>query len=507
MSSTTERQQAVVSEIVLAVASQPALYMHLEPETVSGGRTADLEVQVRNIGNSPLHLVLGADDPANALTFDFARREIDLPLDTEQFIALGVAGRRPLIGRAAQRPFSVAATITDRAVDLDVEPLVFGEPGRANGMFIQKPWVSGSVLTAAAAAAVLIVILLAAFIIRPPVEVPTIAGDLSFGVDGQVQEVFAREGGTVLTGAPMAKLDETVARLELNARQVTLREAVVARESLVTQQLIDQAKGTLPPAADQPPAAFLTALNDKLMSAQIDALDLSRSAVTGLTDAFSAYCASVETPPAECANPNYPLGLDTVTALQQDAGLAASVVLDANDKYSAVIVTLQNLQSLRSDVETQIEASGGDTAATTTDAVSAEELQAALEQQSAVEAEQTNADLAKASQAVDEAEIACAEAIHNIGLTTLRAPFDVLIKAALVTRGLEVKAADVAFRVERTDGRAFGVLSAQRQPAVADVPQDESCPTTFGEWQAQDAAVADGSPTGTTTSNAAAGRV
>lgn len=96
-----------------------------------------------------------------------------------------------------------------------------------------------------------------------------IVGDLTVGVDGEVQEVFAREGATVLTGAPLAKLDETVARLELNARQITLREAVVAREALATEQLIAQAKGTLPPAADQPPAAFLEALDAKLESAQL----------------------------------------------------------------------------------------------------------------------------------------------------------------------------------------------------------------------------------------------
>lgn len=490
--STTERQQAVIGEITIAVASQPSMYMHLEPETLNGGRTAELEVQVRNTGNSPLHLVLGADDPANALTFKFGQREVDLPLDTEQFIRLEVAGRRPLIGRTAQRAFSVAATLTDRAAELDVEPVPFGEPARANGIFNQRPWISSGILMVFAVLLPVLAILAAAFIIRPPVEAPVITGDLTFGVDGEVQEVFAREGGTVLTGAPLAKLDETLARLEVNARQVTLREAVVAKEALATQQLIDQATGTIPPAADAPPAEFLTALSEKLLDAQLDALELSRSALTGLADAFAAYCANLAQPLPECPNPNYPLTADTVAALQQDASsLAARVVLDANAKYTAVTVTLQNLQGLRSDVDAQLEASAGEDGGEPATAVSPEDLETALAQQSAVEAEQATADIAKATQAVDEAALACREAIHAIGLTTLRAPFDVLIKAALVTRDIEVKAADVAFQVERTDGRAFGVLSAQRQPAAADIPSDEACPETFAEWQAQDAAAAE----------------
>lgn len=495
VSSTTARQQAVVGEITLAVASQPALFMHLEPESVTGGRTAALQVQVRNIGNSPLHLAFGADDPANALTFRFGQRELELPLDSEQFIPLELAGRRPLIGRTAQRVFSVAATITDRAAELGVEPVAFGDAGRANGMFNQRPWLSSGVLTAFAVLLPVLAILIAAFILRPPVEAPVIVGDLTVGVDGEVQEVFAREGATVLTGAPLAKLDETVARLELNARQVTLREAVIAREALATEQLIAQARGTLPPAVDQPPAAFLEALDAKLESAQLDALDLSRSALTGLIDAFSAYCASLDAPLPECPNPNYPLTADTVAALQQDvSSLGARVVLDANAKYAAVTVTLQNLQGLRSDVQAQIEAAAGATEAAPAETVSPEALQAALDQEAAVQAEQAATDLAKADQAVSEAALACENAITAIGLTTLRAPFDVLITASLITRGVELKAADVAFQVERTDGRAFGVLPAQRQPAASDIPENESCPTTFAAWQAQDQAAATATP-------------
>src|SRR5690606_17846692 len=169
----------------------------------------------------------------------------------------------------------------------------------------------------------------------------------------------------------------------------------------------------------------------------------------------------------------------------------AREVVDANSNYRSSAATLQTVQRLLQDAEARFEAAGGDpeTLPDLDTQVSSEvaPLDAAITQQALAEYELS---LLEQQAVIAEAQLACREALQNVGRATLRAPVDVLIVDVLVTPGAEVAGDASIVVVERTDGRVFTPPAGLRAPDSRDLPSG-SCPSTIEELRALDTEVAE----------------
>ncbi len=492
--STTDPNAAYVAELALTVNSQPIVALHVDPQTVSGGSSAEGIVLARNLGNVPVNLWLQASDPSNAIQAQIAHVEVALSPDEEARIPLVLNARRPLIGSGVARPYAITAEVEDRAGEVGAEAQPFVEQVRADGVFQQSARINGRVLTTIGMLLPVIAILVAAWILRPQTEPEVLSGPLAFGITGVVERVEVRPQEFILAGERIATMRGTEAELALNEAQLALRRAIVDLEGLKTEHLATQAQAALDGDAvdPAPDPEFLEALVQELQNAVESALSVSSASFTGLTASLNAYCETLETRPVECDSQPVPLPSAFVAQLVDAAATSPTArdVVDANSNYRASTATLQTVQRLLQDAEARFEAAGGDPGALPEEVPGGipgiDPLEAAVTEQAVAEYELA---LLEQQAVIAEAQLACRAALQDVGRTALRAPVDLLVIEVLVTPGAEVEGDAPIVVVERTDGRAFAPPPGLRAPHPQDLPAG-SCPGTLEELQEADAASA-----------------
>jgi multidrug resistance efflux pump len=494
--STTDPAAGYVAELPVTVNSQPVVSLHLDPQTISGGSTAEVGVVARNLGNVPVNLWLQTTDPSNAIQADLGQLEVPIGPDEEATIPLTLTAHRPLLGSGVARPYSIVADIEDRAGEVGAEAQPFVEQVRAEGVFQQSARINGRVLTTLGMLLPIAVILIVAYMFRPQTEPETLSGPLSFGVAGVVDRVEVRPQQFILAGDRIATMRGTEAEFTLSEAQLTLRRAIVDLEGLKTAHLADQAQVALDENAvdPAPEPGFLEGLVQELQVAVESALAVSSAALTGLTSTLNTYCDSVETRPTECDTQPVPLPSGFVAQLVDEAATNSSArdVVDANANYRTSSSTLQTVQALLQDAEARFEAEGGDPEADPNAEGGAEadaEPEATPDPLIAAEDEQAQTEyelsLLEQQAAIAEAQLACRAALQDVGRSILRAPVDVQITEVLVTPGAEVEGDAPIVVVERTDGRVFTPPAGLRAPDPQDLP-DSSCPGTIEELHAAD---------------------
>lgn len=505
VSSTSDPSTAYVEELPVVVNSQPAISVHLEPQMASGHRWVEVDAVVRNLGNVPLLVRLSASDPASLIRYELSRTEVDLPADAEERVPIILRARRPLIGTGTIRPYVVAATVEDRADEVGAEQQPYVEGARAEGQWHQLPVISGRILTIAGAILPMIAIVVAALILRPQPAPVDLTGPIGFGVAGTVESVDVRVGQTVLAGERLASLHRTDALVALDTAQLDLRRAIVDLEGIKTAKVVGDAESLLTGSENLPPTEFLEALGEQLLDTANNALSVSSTALTGLSEALSIYCAGAANPGAACANPSYPLGPDITAALATEAATnpAAKAVIDANGNYRAANTTLQSVTTLLDQVRQLVEANGG-TVTEGPDDASAAELAAALSEQDQQAQAEYELALLEAQTQIAAAQLACRAAVQNVGRTVLRAPVDSIIRSIDIAAGVELEGDAPAITLERVDGRAFHAPPGQRPPSLQDLPEGVSCPGSIEELQQMDSG-GTGTTAGGTTGGAAGG--
>ncbi len=490
--STTDPNAAYVAELPLTVNSQPMVALHLDPQTISGGSSAQGYVIARNLGNVPVSLWLQTSDPSNAIQAELADVEVPLAPDEEAKVPLTLTARRPLIGTGVARPYAITAEVEDRAGEVGAEAQPFVEQSRADGVFQQSARINGRVLTTIGMLLPVIAILVAAWILRPQTEPEVLSGPLTFGVTGVVERVEVRPNEFVLAGSRIATMRGTEAELALNEAQLVLRRSIIDLEGIKTHHLVTQAQAALDENAvdPAPDPDFLEALVQELQTAVESALTVSSASLTGLTSALNGYCETAEIRPTECDSQPVPLPSGFVAQLVDQAATnpAARDVVDANSNYRASAATLQTVQRLLQDAEARFEEAGGDPESIPeeTGAGDIDPLDAALTEQAETEYELS---LLEQQAVIAEAQLACRSALQDVGRTTLRAPVDLLVLQVLVTPGAQVGGDAEIVIVERTDGRKFTPPAGLRAPDTQDLPAS-SCPGTIEELHAADSGTA-----------------
>lgn len=194
----------VVEEAILEIPPAPRASIELDPPTLTAGSTGGFTATVHNDGNTTQLLRLDAVDPEARTTFTFTPAELQLAPDASAVVDLTVKARRPLVGDAALRPFTI------RAVGPQVDEKT--PPPAVAGMFIQQPLFSRGLLgimgllVAITVFATIITIALSSIVQRSAAD-----RDLALQV-AQARETTAQDGrsevgGSVVelsTGAPVA---------------------------------------------------------------------------------------------------------------------------------------------------------------------------------------------------------------------------------------------------------------------------------------------------------------
>ncbi|SEE66050.1 carboxypeptidase regulatory-like domain-containing protein [Ruania alba] len=130
--------RTIVEEAIVEVAAAPHARVDLDPATVTAGRSAGYSCTVSNEGNTVQLLRLEATDPEDRTSFDFQPREVRLGPGASTTVDLTAKARRPFLGDAALRPFTVRATGPGIPEGSNVPA--------AAGMFVQRPRLSRAAL-------------------------------------------------------------------------------------------------------------------------------------------------------------------------------------------------------------------------------------------------------------------------------------------------------------------------------------------------------------------------
>jgi uncharacterized protein (UPF0248 family) len=130
--------EVVVEEAMLEVPPAPRTSIGLEPPSLTAGRVGTFTATVSNEGNTVQLLALDAIDPEARTTFTFEPAEVRLAPGASAAVEMTTTARRPLLGDAALRPFTVRAT-GPQIVPEDIVPA-------SAGMFIQRPVISRGLL-------------------------------------------------------------------------------------------------------------------------------------------------------------------------------------------------------------------------------------------------------------------------------------------------------------------------------------------------------------------------
>lgn len=136
VTSLTEPARTELAEVELTTPTNDDLALEIQPVSIFGTRSGTFGVIATNEGNTPLDIVLEAEDPEDHLHFGFDPYMIEIGPGERLHVQAVVEGRRPLVGSPAPRQFTIRALGTGGAVD----PM-------AMGTLIQRPWLSRGALS------------------------------------------------------------------------------------------------------------------------------------------------------------------------------------------------------------------------------------------------------------------------------------------------------------------------------------------------------------------------
>jgi len=118
--------QVELGEVELVVVPEAAAALAIEPVSITGGRSAELGVTVRNDGNTILDLELLAVDPEGKTRVEFVPPTVRLEPGETAAVSAKVSARRPIAGNVKMRQLTFTATGCEPA------PQAFGT-------FLQRP--------------------------------------------------------------------------------------------------------------------------------------------------------------------------------------------------------------------------------------------------------------------------------------------------------------------------------------------------------------------------------
>ncbi len=199
-----------VHETWLTVAPAPAGSLRLRPSLVTGGRTAELEALIDNLGNCPLELALAAVDPTRVLACDVQAGSVAVPVGHTARVLVRAKGPRPWFGQTVARSITVTAA---------APPVEFQEVATFN----QKPRVARGVLTALILAGIValwatIFLLVVDLLGRQPDPTKAVADNFNTGGtrDVQLTDVAGSVEGRIAAGTT----GEGLARITIEAYRV-----------------------------------------------------------------------------------------------------------------------------------------------------------------------------------------------------------------------------------------------------------------------------------------------
>lgn len=188
-----EPARVVVRQAVLEVPPAPRATIDLDPPSLTAGGTGGFTATVHNEGNTTQLLALEAVDPEAQTTFTFDPPELRLAPGTSQAVDVTAKARRPLLGDARLRPFTISATGPQITPD--------SQPPVAPGMFVQRPVFSRGLLgLAGLLAAITVFATVITLALTSVVERSAADRDLALQV-AQARETSSSTGRSGLAGS------------------------------------------------------------------------------------------------------------------------------------------------------------------------------------------------------------------------------------------------------------------------------------------------------------------
>ena len=195
--------------VTLVVAEQPAITLVAEPPVRTGGRRAEYELAVENVGNAAIRAQLRATDADRALRLELDRPVRQVEPGTTELIELRARGKRPWFGAPVERLITIELVADDTTET-------------ANVAFRQRPRLTAGVITLLTLALIGLLWALAMLFgvsaaLAPPAPTKEVPASFSTGGIGVEDLDPAVVGGTVTGTVTAASTGQPVARVTVEA--------------------------------------------------------------------------------------------------------------------------------------------------------------------------------------------------------------------------------------------------------------------------------------------------
>jgi hypothetical protein len=154
-------RECVLRPVTVQVPARELLSLVMKPPLVPGGKQAKFGLRAENSGNTVISRPLLGQDAEGRLSFGFSPDRLELAPGEQLRVAVEVRARRPWLGMAAARMFTVHADARTPAEHQTGVP-VLGTA--AQGVFLQRPRVSRAVLSLATTLLTLLVVMVIAVV-------------------------------------------------------------------------------------------------------------------------------------------------------------------------------------------------------------------------------------------------------------------------------------------------------------------------------------------------------
>ena len=195
--------------VTLVVVEQPAITLVAEPPVRTGGRRAEYELAVENVGNAAIRAQLRATDADRALRLELDRPVRQVEPGTTELIELRARGKRPWFGAPVERLITIELVADDTTET-------------ANVAFRQRPRLTAGVITLLTLALIGLLWALAMLFgvsaaLAPPAPTKEVPASFSTGGIGVEDLDPAVVGGTVTGTVTAASTGQPVARVTVEA--------------------------------------------------------------------------------------------------------------------------------------------------------------------------------------------------------------------------------------------------------------------------------------------------
>lgn len=195
--------------VTLVVAEQPAITLVAEPPVRTGGRRAEYELAVENVGNAAIRAQLRATDADRVLRLELDRPVRQVEPGTTELIELRARGKRPWFGAPVERLITIELVADDTTET-------------ANVAFRQRPRLTAGVITLLTLALIGLLWALAMLFgvsaaLAPPAPTKEVPASFSTGGIGVEDLDPAVVGGTVTGTVTAASTGQPVARVTVEA--------------------------------------------------------------------------------------------------------------------------------------------------------------------------------------------------------------------------------------------------------------------------------------------------